>query len=194
MDDLTTLLEDIRACRHCEKYLPLGPRPIIRAQTSARILLIGQAPGTKVHASGIPWNDASGDRLRLWMGLDRETFYDESRVAIMPMGFCYPGKGQSGDLPPRPECAPLWHDRVMAHLPNLELILLVGSYAIHYYLKSGKKQTLTDSVRNWRDAPSPYLPLPHPSPRNIAWFKRNPWMDNELIPYMKGRVGALLGP
>ena len=194
MDDLTTLLEDIRACRHCEKYLPLGPRPIIRAQTSARILLIGQAPGTKVHASGIPWNDASGDRLRLWMGLDRETFYDESRVAIMPMGFCYPGKGQSGDLPPRPECAPLWHGRVMAHLPNLELILLVGSYAIHYYLKSGKKQTLTDSVRNWRDAPSPYLPLPHPSPRNIAWFKRNPWMDNELIPYMKGRVGALLGP
>ncbi|MCB1971544.1 MAG: uracil-DNA glycosylase family protein [Geminicoccaceae bacterium] len=194
MDDLTTLLEDIRACRHCEKYLPLGPRPIIRAQTSARILLIGQAPGTKVHASGIPWNDASGDRLRLWMGLDRETFYDESRVAIMPMGFCYPGKGQSGDLPPRPECAPLWHGRVMAHLPNLELILLVGSYAIHYYLKSGKKQTLTDSVRNWRDAPSPYLPLPHPSPRNIAWFKRNPWMDNELIPYMKDRVGALLGP
>ncbi|MCB9944949.1 MAG: uracil-DNA glycosylase family protein [Geminicoccaceae bacterium] len=194
MDDLTTLLEDIRACRHCEKYLPLGPRPIIRAQTSARILLIGQAPGTKVHASGIPWNDASGDRLRLWMGLDRETFYDESRVAIMPMGFCYPGKGQSGDLPPRPECAPLWHGRVMAHLPNLELILLVGSYAIHYYLKSEKKQTLTDSVRNWRDAPSPYLPLPHPSPRNIAWFKRNPWMDDELIPYMKGRVGALLGP
>ena len=188
---LEALLTEIRACRHCEAHLPLGPRPVLRAAPTARILIIGQAPGTRVHASGIPWNDPSGDRLRDWLNIDREHFYDEGKIAIMPMGFCYPGRGKSGDLPPRPECAPLWHDRLLAHLPSLELILLVGSYAVARYMPETRKRKLTDVVRDWRAAPSPFVPLPHPSPRNIGWLKRNPWMEAELVPELRRRISEL---
>ena len=192
--DFTGLLERVRACRICADHLPLGPRPILRASETARILIIGQAPGTRVHASGIPWNDPSGDRLRLWMALDRERFYDESRIAIVPMGFCYPGKGKSGDLPPRSECAPKWHPPIMKRLLQVRLILLVGSYAQNFYLGGdGHRQTLTDRVRAWRETPDPWLPLPHPSPRNIAWFKRNPWFEEELVPHLQERVRTALG-
>ena len=189
---LSRLLSEIRSCRHCEAELPLGARPVLRAAASARILIVGQAPGTKVHATGIPWNDPSGDRLRDWMGLERQTFYDEQKIAIIPMGFCYPGRGRSGDLPPRPECAPLWHERLLSHLPRLDLILLVGAYAVARYMPETKGKKLTDIVRDWRKAPPPFLPLPHPSPRNIGWLKRNPWMESELVPVLRCKVAALL--
>jgi uracil-DNA glycosylase len=190
---LAALLREIRACQVCAAHLPLGPRPILRAKASARLLIIGQAPGTKVHESGIPWNDRSGDRLRDWLQLDREDFYDESRVAIVPMGFCYPGVDKNGgDRPPRKECAPLWHDRVMRRLPNIALTLLVGSYAQAYYLEARRQATMTATVRAWRQYLPGCLPLPHPSWRNIGWLKRNPWFEGELLPNLRGRVGMLL--
>jgi uracil-DNA glycosylase len=190
---LASLLREIRACRVCAAHLPLGPRPVLRAKASARLLIIGQAPGTKVHESGIPWNDRSGDRLRDWLQLDREDFYDESRVAIVPMGFCYPGVDKNGgDRPPRKECAPLWHDRVMRRLPNIALTLLVGSYAQAYYLEARRQATMTATVRAWRQYLPGCLPLPHPSWRNIGWLKRNPWFEGELLPNLRGRVGMLL--
>ena len=188
---LTRLLEDVRACRHCEAHLPLGPRPVLRARPSARILLVGQAPGTRVHASGIPWDDPSGDRLRDWMGVDRTTFYDERKIAIVPIGFCYPGKGKSGDLPPRPECAPRWHASVLERLPNIELTLLIGKYAQDYYL-ADDFGNLTERVRHWRDAPVATLPLPHPSPRNQLWLKKNPWFTEEVLPQLGANVSQLL--
>jgi uracil-DNA glycosylase len=190
---LASLLREIRACRVCAAHLPLGPRPVLRAKASARLLIIGQAPGTKVHESGIPWNDRSGDRLRDWLQLDREDFHDESRVAIVPMGFCYPGVDKNGgDRPPRKECAPLWHDRVMQRLPNIALTLLVGSYAQAYYLEARRQATMTATVRAWRQYLPGCLPLPHPSWRNIGWLKRNPWFEGELLPNLRGRVGMLL--
>ena len=188
---LQDLLVEIRACRHCADSLPLGPNPVVRASTTARLLIVGQAPGTRVHATGIPWNDPSGDRLRDWLQLDRDTFYDESRIAIVPMGFCYPGKGTSGDLPPLPDCAPLWHDALLAHMPELELVLLVGSYAQSYYLGKSR-ETLTDRVRRWREFGPRFLPLPHPSPRNTLWLKRNPWFEATVVPELRSRVGRLL--
>ena len=188
---LRDLLVEVRACRLCEAHLPLGPNPVVRARPGARILVIGQAPGTRVHATGIPWNDPSGDRLRDWMGLDRDTFYDDSRIAIMPMGFCYPGKGKSGDLPPRKECAPAWHEKILGHLPDIELVLLIGSYAQAYYLQDRHK-TLTERVRAWRDCLPRALPLVHPSPRNRLWLKKNPWFEVELVPFLRQRVQALL--
>ncbi len=196
MSELISLLDDIRGCRHCEAVLPLGARPVVRAGASARLLIIGQAPGTRVHASGIPWDDPSGDRLREWLDLDAETFYDESRIAIMPMGFCYPGKGKTGDLPPRPECAPLWHSRLLDVLPNIELTLLIGQYAQQHYLESGDSalptyRTLTERVRNFRQYAPDYLPLPHPSPRNRLWLKRNPWFEAEVVPALRRRMAAL---
>ena len=170
--------------------MPLGPRPVVRASASARLLIIGQAPGTRVHASGTPWDDPSGDRLRDWLGMDREQFYDESRLAIVPMGFCYPGKGKSGDLPPRPECAPLWHEAILARMPSIELVLLVGGYAqIHYLGKSS--ETLTQRVQRWRDFGPRYIPIPHPSPRNTLWLKRNPWFEEEVVPELRRRVQQL---
>ena len=191
---LPRLLADIRACRLCADKLPLGPRPVLRAQRTARLLIIGQAPGTKVHASGIPWDDASGERLRAWMGVDRDTFYDESRIAIMPMGFCYPGRlPRGGDAPPRPECAPQWHGRVLAMLPRVELVLLVGSYAQAHYLEVLRKPTLTETVRNWLEYAPDYLPLPHPSFRNTAWLRRNPWFEAEVLPQLRKRVRSLTG-
>ena len=190
---LNALLRDIRACRVCAAQLPLGPRPVIRAKRSARLLIVGQAPGTRVHETGIPWNDRSGDRLRDWLRLGRAEFYDDSRIAIMPMGFCYPGVDRNGgDKPPRKECAPLWHARVLALLPRLELTLLVGSYAQASYLRGRRRPTMNETVRDWRDYGPDYLPLPHPSWRNTAWLKRNPWFESDLLPELRRRVHALL--
>ncbi|MCP5187688.1 MAG: uracil-DNA glycosylase family protein [Pseudomonadales bacterium] len=173
---LRDLLAQVRACRHCEDSLPLGPNPVLRASATARLLIIGQAPGTRVHASGIPWNDPSGDRLRQWLQLDSEQFYDEARVAIVPMGFCYPGRGKSGDLPPPPACAPLWHGPLQQQMPNLQLVLLVGSYAQQYYQAHTSAaavpgETLTMRVQRWREFGPRYFPLPHPSPRNNLWLR-----------------------
>ena len=187
---LNELLAEIRQCRHCEKSLPLGPNPVLRASASARLLIVGQAPGTRVHATGIPWNDPSGDRLRQWLQMEREQFYDESRIAIVPMGFCYPGRGKSGDLPPPPDCAPLWHERLLARMPDLQLILLVGSYAQAHYL-GRSRETLTQRVQRWADFGPRYFPLPHPSPRNIAWLQRNPWFEAQVIPALRQRVSAI---
>jgi uracil-DNA glycosylase len=187
---LTDLLWEIRSCRHCEEQLPLGPNPVLRASSTARVVIVGQAPGTKVHASGVPWDDPSGIRLRQWLQLAPEQFYDESRIAIVPMGFCYPGKGKSGDLPPSPECAPLWHARLFEHMPQLELVLLVGSYAQNHYL-GRSHETLTERVRRWADFGPRYLPLPHPSPRNTLWLRRNPWFEAKVVPALRERLSAL---
>ena len=188
---LKQLLREVRGCRICEEHLPLGPNPVLRASHSARLLLIGQAPGTRVHETGIPWNDPSGDRLREWLQIDRELFYDETKIAIIPMGFCYPGKGKSGDLPPRPECAPQWHEKLFNQLPNLKLRLLVGKYAQNYYLGS-QRQSLANTVRYYKDCLPDFFPLPHPSPRNIRWFRNNPWFEAEVIPVLRERVSGML--
>jgi uracil-DNA glycosylase len=193
MAGLDALLNDVRACRLCAAHLPLGPRPIIRASATARILIIGQAPGTKVHTTGLSWNDASGDRLRDWLNVDRETFYDETRIAIMPMGFCYPGRQKrGGDNPPRRECAPAWHGRVRDHLPDIGLTLLVGSYAQAYYLGKNRKETMTATIRAWRDYLPGYILTPHPSWRTTIWLKDNPWFDVEVVPELRKRVKKLL--
>lgn len=188
------LQDRIAACRVCEAVLPLGPRPVVRAaDPRAKILIVGQAPGTKVHASGIPWDDASGNRLRDWLGVTPEVFYDQSKFAVVPMGFCYPGRGTGGDNPPRPECAPLWHEAVLKTLPNIELTLLIGQYAHAYYLKAERKATLGDTVRSWRDyEPSGYMPLVHPSPRNQIWLKRNQWFETDVVPHLRDRVTKCL--
>ncbi len=191
--DLDRLLRDARACRVCEADLPLGPRPVLRAGAGARLMIIGQAPGTRVHETGIPWNDPSGERLRQWLDLDPERFYDQNRIAIVPMGFCYPGREpKGGDKPPRPECAPLWHPPLRAALKEIGLTLLVGLYAQRHYLGARRKASLTETVRAWRDYLPEQLPLPHPSWRNTAWLKRNPWFEAELVPDLQGRVAALL--
>ena len=191
--DLDALLAEARACRVCEAHLPLGPRPVLRAAITARQLIVGQAPGTRVHATGLPFDDPSGDRLRQWLDVDRDTFYDESRIAIIPSGFCYPGKGWHGDLPPRPECAPLWHPRLRALMPGLELTLLVGAYAQAYYLADRRKATLAETVRAWRAYLPEFLPTPHPSPRNKLWLKRNPWFEAEVVPVLRARAHRLIG-
>lgn len=192
---LDALLAEVRACRICEAHLPLGPRPVVRASASARLLIVGQAPGTKVHETGIPWNDPSGDRLRAWLALDRETFYEERRIAIIPAGFCYPGRFErGGDKPPRPECAPQWHRRLRALLPDIELTLLVGQYAQAFYLGDRREPTLTATVRNWRAYLPTFLPTPHPSWRSTIWLKRNPWFDAEVVPELRARVAALVQP
>jgi uracil-DNA glycosylase len=192
-DDATLddALAAARACRVCEKDLPLGARPIVQAGVTAQILIVGQAPGSRVHVSGIPWDDASGKRLRQWMGVDTRTFYDSSKIAIVPIGLCYPGRGRSGDLPPRAECAPLWFDRLLRRLPNIELTLLVGAHAQRHVLARGGVFSLTAAIREWRALLPRYLPLPHPSPRNVAWFKANPWFENEVLPSLRARVADL---
>lgn len=193
MDNLETLLDDIRACRVCADHLPLGPRPVVHMAKDAKVLIIGQAPGTKVHASGVPWDDASGDRLRAWMGVERALFYDPHRFAIMPMGFCYPGRAANGgDCPPRPECAPLWHDRVRAQLPHIEFTLLVGRYAQKYYLPSARRQTMTETVRDGLQDDAAVLPLPHPSWRNSAWIKKNTWFESKTIVALRQRISAIV--
>jgi uracil-DNA glycosylase len=188
---LKQLLRDVRACRVCAAELPLGPNPVLRVSHSARILLIGQAPGTRVHETGIPWNDPSGDRLRNWLQLEREQFYDERLIAIIPMGFCYPGKGKSGDLPPRKECAPLWHEHLLAQLPDLQLRLLIGKYAQDYYLDT-KRQSLAATVERFAHYQPEYFPLPHPSPRNIRWFKEHPWFEAEVLPVLREQITSIL--
>ena len=191
-EDLETLLAEIRACRVCEAHLPLGPRPIVVADARARLLISGQAPALKVHQTGIPWNDASGDRLRVWLGIDHEMFYSDPRIAVIPQGFCYPGKGASGDLPPRPECAPLWHGRLLPQLPALDLVLTIGRYAQSYYLGQACGRTLTETVGRWRDYLPRYLPLPHPSWHNNRWLTDNPWFERDVLSYVRGRVRELL--
>lgn len=191
---LSRVLAEIRGCAQCSAHLPLGPRPVLRAAPSARILIIGQAPGTKVHETGIPWNDRSGDRLRDWLGLDRETFYDERRIAIVPMGFCYPGRDASGgDMPPRPECAPAWHPKLMPLLPKIGLTLLIGQYAQKRYLGERRKPSMTATVTAWREYLPDHLALPHPSWRNTAWLRKNPWFEHDVVPELRKRVAALLG-
>jgi uracil-DNA glycosylase len=187
---LDSLLAQIRACRHCD--LLHGARPIVQAGRSARILIIGQAPGSLVHASGIPWDDPSGDRLREWTGLDKLVFYDPMKVAQMPTGFCYPGKGVSADLPPRPECAPLWHDRLRAELPDIALTLLVGHHAQARYLPAKPKRSMTEAVRAFGQAPAGRFPLPHPSWRSTIWMRNNPWFEGEVLPVLRARVAAAL--
>jgi uracil-DNA glycosylase len=187
------VLADARACRICAADLPLGPRPVLRASVTARLLIVGQAPGTRVHATGIPFNDPSGDRLRDWLGIGRDVFYDEALIAIMPTGLCYPGRGRGGDLPPRPECAPTWHGPVRALMPRIGLTLLVGSYAQAHYLGPRRGATLTETVQRWREYLPDFLPTPHPSPRNTLWLKRRPWFEADVVPELRRRVHALLG-
>ena len=189
---LDELLAEVRACRLCEAHLPLGPRPILRASPTARLLIVGQAPGTKVHETGIPWNDPSGDRLREWLGIGPELFYDETRIAIVPTGFCYPGRKGSGDAPPRPECAPAWHPRLLARMPGIALTLLIGQYAQAYYLGERCKRTLTETVRAHAEFGPALLPLPHPSPRNRLWLRRNAWFEAEVVPLLRRRVRELI--
>jgi uracil-DNA glycosylase len=194
MNDLETLLAEVRACRVCEAHLPLGPRPVVSVASGARLLIIGQAPGTKVHETGIPWNDASGDRLRAWMDVDRDTFYGSRRIAIVPTGFCYPGRAETGgDNPPRPECAPLWHPRLLAALPDIELTLVVGSYSQAFHMEERRKRTMTETVKAWREYLPDCLPTPHPSWRTTFWLKQNPWFEAEVVPELRRRVRDLLG-
>jgi len=192
---LDSLLAEIRACRICEAHLPLGPRPVLQASATSRLLIVSQAPGRKVHETGIPFNDVSGDRLREWMGIDKPTFYDASRVAIVPMGFCFPGTGKGGDLPPRPECAPTWHPRLLPLLEQVRLTLVIGQYAQAGLLGVRRGTKLTDTVQAWRQhLAHGRLPLPHPSPRNRLWLARNPWFEAELLPVLRERVAQVLNP
>ena len=189
---LERLLVEVRACRICAAHLPLGPRPIVQAHATARVLIAGQAPARNVHESGIPWHDRTGDRLRGWLGIDRATFYDARRVALVPQGFCYPGRGRSGDLPPRRECAETWHPRLLALLPRLELVVAVGTYAQAYYLGAARKPTLGETVRGWRGYLPRRLPLPHPSWHNNRWLKENPWFERETLRYARAAVRRLV--
>jgi len=190
---LKRLLREVRACRICEAKLPLGPRPVVQLASTARLLIVGQAPGSKVHRSGIPWDDASGDRLRDWLGLDHPTFFDEGKVAIVPMGFCYPGAGANGgDNPPRPECAPRWHERLLKHLPDLQLTLLVGQYAHRYYLDAGPKTSMTETVKAFSQYGPRFFPLPHPSWRSGIWMRKNPWFEEQVIPELRNVVRKLV--
>ena len=190
---LHDLLMEVRACEICAPDLPLGPRPTVVAKSSAKIMIIGQAPGTKVHETGIPWSDPSGDRLRNWLRVTREIFYDGSKIAIMPMGFCYPGRlERGGDNPPRPECAPAWHEKILAGLPDIKLTLLVGMYAQKYYLAEQNKKTLTETVRHWQEFAPAMIPTPHPSWRTTAWLKKNLWFEAELLPVLQQKVRKLL--
>ncbi|MHA1536257.1 MAG: uracil-DNA glycosylase family protein [Alphaproteobacteria bacterium] len=191
--EFEALLAEIRACTICAGDLPLGPRPVLRASPTARVMIVGQAPGTRVHQSGVPWDDPSGKRLRQWLGLEAETFYDEARIAIVPSGFCYPGRHErGGDLPPRPECAPRWHPPLLAAMPDISLTLLVGQYAQANFLGKRRKRTLTETVRAWRDYLPQYVPTPHPSWRSTNWLKKNPWFETEILPEIRQRLHALL--
>jgi uracil-DNA glycosylase len=185
---MNTLIGNIRKCEVCKEYLPLGPRPIFQLSALSKIIIIGQAPGRRVHETGIPWNDASGKRLREWMNVDDSMFYDPAIFSILPMGLCYPGKGISGDLPPRRECAPLWHPQAFKYLKRLPLILLIGQYAQRYYLKREFKGGLTETIRNYREYLPQYFPLPHPSPRNQNWVRVNPWFSEEIIPALQKSI------
>jgi uracil-DNA glycosylase len=195
LNDLQQLFVQVRACQLCADQLPNPPRPVVRGSANARLLIVGQAPGRRVHETGIPFNDPSGDRLRDWMGIDRETFYDEGRIALLPMGFCYPGTGKAGDLPPRPECAATWRRPLLAALPNIRLTLVIGQYAHAWHLYPERKRpaSVTETVRNWQHWHPGSIPLPHPSPRNNLWLKRNPWFEEQLLPELKRQTAKVLG-
>jgi uracil-DNA glycosylase len=188
---LPELLQQVRACVLCAGHLPLGPRPVLQMHAAARILLVGQAPGRKVHESGVPFDDASGERLRHWLGMSKDVFYDARQIALLPMGFCYPGTGKSGDLPPRAECASTWRAPLLSHLKRVRLTLVMGRYAQAYHLPIASA-TLTDAVRDWRKHWPQLLVLPHPSPRNNLWLRRNPWFEQDVLPALRERVAAVL--
>jgi len=192
IQSLASLEKEIRACTLCADYLPLGPRPVIQVSTSAKILMVGQAPGSRGHETGVPFNDLSGDRLRDWMGIGKEIFYDEKKIAIVPMGFCFPGTGKSGDLPPRPECADTWRVKLLGQLSDISLTIIVGQYAQAWHLGSSNHSNLTDTVKAWKNFWPQAIPLPHPSPRNNIWLKKNPWFEDDVLPSLKKRVRALL--
>lgn len=189
---IANMLSEIRKCTVCAAHLPHAPRPVLQAGAKARIVIIGQAPGSKVHESGVPWQDQSGDRLRDWTGLDKATFYDPSRIALVPMGFCYPGAGDDADLPPRPECAPLWHARLLARLSKATLTVLVGIHAQAYYLRNPRKMTMTETVRSFAVVAPGFFPLPHPSWRSTGWMRRNPWFEAEVLPELRRNVRSAL--
>ena len=186
------LTAEVRGCTVCAAHLPSGPRPVLQVHPAARILIAGQAPGRKVHASGVPFDDASGERLRQWMGVTREVFYDTTRIAILPMGFCFPGTGRSGDLPPRPECAPLWRQRLLGEMPRIELTLVIGDYAQRWHLPDAASAKVTETVAQWRTRWPTVVPMPHPSPRNNIWLKMNPWFVAEVVPALQQRIALLL--
>ncbi len=190
--DLEKLLDDIRECSICLPHLINGVNPVLSAHAKSKVAIIGQAPGAVVHRSGVPWDDKSGERLREWLAVSTVDFYDEEKIALIPMGFCYPGKGKSGDLPPRGECAPQWHQALFSHMKELELVILIGTYAQSHYLKDKKKKTLTETVRNYKEYLPGYLPLPHPSPRNNIWLRKNGWFEREVIPILRKSVGQVL--
>jgi uracil-DNA glycosylase len=197
---MDALLAEIRGCTACAAHLPLGPRPVVQASASARLLIVGQAPSLTVHATGLPWDDKSGEQLRRWLGIDRELFYDAARIAIMPMGYCYPGRGGSGDLPPRRECAELWHARLLAQMSRVELTLLIGQYAQRHigqyaqrhFLGAARKAGVTETVAAFAEFAPRFIPLPHPSPRNTGWFKHHPWFESEVLPVLRERVRQAL--
>jgi uracil-DNA glycosylase len=194
MTGLKSLLSEVSRCKLCAASLPLGPNPVLQCSASAKILLAGQAPGRKVHNTGVPFDDPSGNRLRDWLGVSKEVFYDASTIAILPMGFCYPGTGTSGDLPPRPECADRWREPLLAQMKQIELTLVLGQYAQRYHFDT-KSRSLTELVRNWKDYWPDMVPLPHPSPRNNRWLKQNPWFETELLPELRIRIKQILqGP
>ena len=189
---MDALLAEIRSCTACAAHLPMGARPVVQASASARLLIVGQAPSLTVHTTGMPWNDKSGEQLRRWLGIDGEVFYDPERVAIMPMGYCYPGRGSSGDLPPRRECAALWHERLLAQMKHIELTLLIGQYAQRHFLGSTSKGGVTETVEAFAEYAPRFIPLPHPSPRNTGWFKHHPWFERDVLPVLRERVRHVL--
>jgi uracil-DNA glycosylase len=182
------LKKEIAHCEICSEHLPLGPRPVVQFSSKSRIVIVGQAPGTKVHETGIPWDDPSGDHLREWMRVSREDFYDSDSFALVPMGFCYPGKAKSGDAPPRPECAPQWHERVLDAIAPDPLVLVCGQYAQEKYLGSSRKKTLTETVRSFTEYGPRTIPLPHPSWRSRIWMKKNPWFEANLLPVLRRKI------
>ncbi|MFT6266410.1 MAG: uracil-DNA glycosylase [Oleiphilaceae bacterium] len=189
--DISSVLSRVRACTLCTD-LALGPKPILQLNPEAKILIVGQAPGRKTHLKGIPFDDPSGDRLRDWMGVDRDIFYNESAIAILPMAFCYPGTGKSGDLPPPSQCADQWRTQLLSLLPNIELTLVIGQYALGWHLVNNQARTLTETVKQWENYWPKLLPMPHPSPRNNRWLKTNPWFSNDVLPNLKEQVASLL--
>ncbi|MBO6503470.1 MAG: uracil-DNA glycosylase family protein [Kordiimonadaceae bacterium] len=191
-ENFKNLVGDIHSCTICADKLPHGTRPVLQVSQKAKILIAGQAPGRRVHESGIPFDDPSGDRLRQWLGVDKSVFYDPDKIAIVPMGFCYPGTGKSGDLPPRKECASTWHSSLLEQMSQIELTVVIGQYAIDWHVPGAKRQTLTETVKNWRDHWPSKLVLPHPSPRNNIWLKKNPWFEDELLPPLRNKVQELL--
>ena len=186
------LLQEISKCNTCSSHLELGPRPVLSAHSTSKIVIVGQAPGIMVHNSGVPWDDKSGERLREWMKVDKATFYNEKQIGIIPMGFCYPGKGKTGDLPPRKECAPLWHGQLFDYMKEIELIVLIGSYAQTYYLGNKMKKTLTETVKNFEDYLPNYFVLPHPSPRNNIWMAKNQWFEESVLPHFRDEIKRIL--